>query len=499
MTIAAQTRPSPAGTPVRTIDQLTLGRAARNIRRHWIRDAVRVSVLVTSDILVFLFLREIIRGLRDSQWLGEGAASLVGALVPLGLLGGWRFVVALVGALLLAGAYGAGQYRRDTGRVLAGVALGAALVLYAPAWEQSLAHVVGLFAAVVLLLTPALSGARHVVDIGVRKVRSRVVPHRTLVVSHADVEVADLHAMFAPPSDLTLADTLELDPERRSGTDQELRRLGSRIDETGVDTVVMWGDLSEEEFSIVADAALAGGCRLLAGPRTMKVAGVEPKVAVVNGQMVVELTAPSLQGWQLVAKRAVDVVGSMAGLVMLSPFLLPVALLIKLDSKGPVLFGQWRVGAQARLFRCFKFRSMKQGAEALLSADPALHAKYVANHFKLPEHEDPRLTRMGRLLRKTSLDELPQLLNVLRGEMSLVGPRPVVPDELDHYGSGGAQLFVSLKPGMTGAWAVSGRSTVGYPDRARMELEYIRTWTLWTDVGILLRTLPAVLRGRGAH
>jgi lipopolysaccharide/colanic/teichoic acid biosynthesis glycosyltransferase len=296
-----------------------------------------------------------------------------------------------------------------------------------------------------------------------------------------------------------LADTLELDPGRHAGADHELHRLGARIDEAGVDTVVMWGDLSGSEFSIVADAALAGGCRLLAGPRTMKVAGVEPRVVLVNGQAVIELTAPSLQGWQLAAKRGVDLLGSILGLVLLSPVLLLIALLIRVDSRGPVLFGQLRVGANARMFRCFKFRSMKRDAEAVLRADPVLHAKYLANHFKLPEHEDPRLTPVGRFLRKTSLDELPQLFNVLRGDMSLVGPRPVVPEELDHYGSGGAQLFLSLKPGMTGAWAVSGRSAVGYPDRARMELEYIRTWTLWTDVGILLRTLPAVLRGRGAH
>jgi lipopolysaccharide/colanic/teichoic acid biosynthesis glycosyltransferase len=157
------------------------------------------------------------------------------------------------------------------------------------------------------------------------------------------------------------------------------------------------------------------------------------------------------------------------------------------------------VGAKGRLFRCFKFRSMKRDAEQILRADAALCQKYLTNHFKLPEHEDPRLTRVGRFLRKTSLDELPQLINVLLGQMSLVGPRPIVPAELDHYRHEAALVFMSLKPGITGAWAVSGRSEIGYPDRALLELEYIRRWSLLSDIAILVRTVPAVLRRRGAH
>jgi len=156
------------------------------------------------------------------------------------------------------------------------------------------------------------------------------------------------------------------------------------------------------------------------------------------------------------------------------------------------------MGARGRLFRCYKFRSMRADAEQVLRADPNLYAAYVSNHFKLPADQDPRLTRVGRWLRRTSLDELPQLFNVLEGQMSLVGPRPVVPEELDHYG-GRAPLLLSLKPGITGTWAVNGRSEVGYPVRADMELEYVRSWSLWLDIGIMLWTVPAVMRTRGAH
>jgi len=141
---------------------------------------------------------------------------------------------------------------------------------------------------------------------------------------------------------------------------------------------------------------------------------------------------------------------------------------------------------------------MHTDAEALLRADAGLYAEYVGNNYKLAEDRDPRLTRVGRFLRKTSLDELPQLINVFIGEMSLVGPRPIVPEELSQYGPG-APAFLSLKPGITGAWQVNGRSDVGYPDRVDIELEYVRKWSLGRDLWILLRTFPAVLNRRGAH
>ena len=130
--------------------------------------------------------------------------------------------------------------------------------------------------------------------------------------------------------------------------------------------------------------------------------------------------------------------------------------------------------------------------------DPVLYEKYLENNYKLPEGEDPRITRVGLLLRRTSLDELPQFWNVLRGDMSLIGPRPVVPDELNEYGDK-RRVLLSVKPGMSGAWAVRGRSRVGYPQRAAIELGYVQRWKLKADLSILWRTLPAVVTRRGAH
>jgi lipopolysaccharide/colanic/teichoic acid biosynthesis glycosyltransferase len=141
---------------------------------------------------------------------------------------------------------------------------------------------------------------------------------------------------------------------------------------------------------------------------------------------------------------------------------------------------------------------MRVDAEQVLRDDPVLYSQYVKNNYKLPEGEDPRITRMGLLLRKTSLDELPQFWNVLRGDMSLVGPRPVIPDELNEYGDK-RRVLLSVKPGMSGAWAISGRSRVGYPQRATIELGYVQRWRLKADLSILWRTLPAVVTRRGAH
>jgi lipopolysaccharide/colanic/teichoic acid biosynthesis glycosyltransferase len=203
-------------------------------------------------------------------------------------------------------------------------------------------------------------------------------------------------------------------------------------------------------------------------------------------------------GEQLVMKRAFDLAVAAGMLALLSVPMALIAAAVKLSSRGPVVFAQQRYGRSKHLFLLYKFRTMHVDAEAALHRDPALYAEYVQHNFKLPEARDPRLTPIGRWLRKTSLDELPQLWNVLRGDMSIVGPRPIVPAELGHYGAASA-LLLALKPGLTSIWVVDGRSGVGYPRRADLELMYVRHWSLLRDLWIILQTVPAVFRGRGAH
>ena len=194
------------------------------------------------------------------------------------------------------------------------------------------------------------------------------------------------------------------------------------------------------------------------------------------------------------ARHAADVVAAGLLLLFAAPLLAVCALAVLIESGRPVFFGHRRLGRDGRPFRCWKLRTMLPGAEELLERDAGLKSRYVQNGFKLRSGEDPRVTRVGRWLRRRHLDELPQLINVLGGSMSLVGPRPVVPAELTEYGPQGADLL-RVKPGITGAWTSLGRRRTDYPERARLELDYVRNRGIRADLTILLRSIPAVLQG----
>ena len=200
-----------------------------------------------------------------------------------------------------------------------------------------------------------------------------------------------------------------------------------------------------------------------------------------------------------VLKRAEDLIGCLLALPLLLVVMPLIALVVRIDSKGPVFFRQRRVGRDGEIFLMFKFRSMCADAEDRLRADPELYQEWLANDYKLPPERDPRMTKVGRFLRRSSLDELPQVLNVLVGDMSLVGPRPVVEPELDRLYGTSADVYCSVRPGLTGLWQVSGRSSVTGRARADLDVEYVRTWSPLRDAVIVLRTIPAVLRQRGAH
>jgi exopolysaccharide biosynthesis polyprenyl glycosylphosphotransferase len=200
--------------------------------------------------------------------------------------------------------------------------------------------------------------------------------------------------------------------------------------------------------------------------------------------------------WQLAVKRLGDLLGATLGLAVLGPLvMLPIAVVIKLSSPGPVLFSQRRSGLRGRQFTMYKFRSMVGNAETLRGPLEPLN-EVSGPVFKMKN--DPRVTRFGRFLRRASLDELPQLWSILKGEMSLVGPRPPIPSEVDRYDAWHRRRL-SMKPGLTCLWQVSGRSNVPFDEWMRLDLQYIDNWSLWLDLKILLRTIPAVLNGAGAR
>ena len=196
-----------------------------------------------------------------------------------------------------------------------------------------------------------------------------------------------------------------------------------------------------------------------------------------------------------VAKRAFDVLLTLGALVVLSPLILAVALAVKVTDGGPVFFSQLRVGRNGSQFRMLKFRSMAPDAEERL-ADYAHLNEAQGVLFKV--RQDPRVTRVGAFLRRYSLDELPQLLNVLKGEMSLVGPRPPLPAEVSRYENHTRRRLL-VRPGMTGLWQVSGRSELSWNDSVRLDLYYVDNWSMVTDLGIMAKTVRAVLAGRGAY
>ena len=199
------------------------------------------------------------------------------------------------------------------------------------------------------------------------------------------------------------------------------------------------------------------------------------------------------------AKRAMDIVIASAALLAAAPFFLVVSLMVRMEG-GPAFYAHPRVGRLGSIFGCLKFRSMvvdsQARLDALLAADPAARAEWDATR-KLKN--DPRITRIGRFLRATSLDELPQLINVLRGEMAIVGPRPVTPTELDQYYGAAAAHYLTVRPGITGLWQVSGRSDTSYDQRVALDVAYVSQPSLLADLRILIKTPVAVLSRRGAH
>ena len=166
---------------------------------------------------------------------------------------------------------------------------------------------------------------------------------------------------------------------------------------------------------------------------------------------------------------------------------------------GSIFFTQYRVGLKGKKFKIIKFRSMVENAEEVLTANKALYEKYINNSYKLPPNEDPRLTNIGDFIRKTSIDEIPQFINLMLGDMSLIGPRPILENELEEYSKEEQQVLLSVRPGITGMWQVSGRSEVYYPERCEMELYYPRNQSFLLDVKIFFLTIKKVLSGEGAH
>ena len=482
------------------LERLALTRRAPQImRRHLVRSAVRITVLMAGDAAALLLLRFVLRGVRDEAWLGSATAALIQSLVPQGALPLVQLLPAVLLGMIVLDTYGASDRRRDGGRILAGATLGLALPFWSYIWSHFTPLALPGFVVVATVISLTLITERHFIDSLVRKLWP-IGPGaaRALLVGRPEDTLRALeHPALSDAREFTLGGAFDPEEPPLKGGREGFSRICQTIKLYRADTLVMTGPLNDEAFAVIMEAAGAAGCQLYAITRSFALGGLEWQTVWRRGAPLVSLNRPTLRGRQLLLKRVLDIIVSSLGLILLSPAFVTIAAAVRLSSSGPIFFRQTRVGLGGREFRISKFRSMVHDAEALRGelAPKSLYAD--ARLFKVKD--DPRTTAVGSFLRRSSLDELPQLWNVFRGNMSLVGPRPPLPSEVDLYEDHHYTRF-DVKPGITGPWQVSGRNSItDFEEVIRLETGYIRGWTIWKDLGILLRTVPVVLFMRGAH
>jgi exopolysaccharide biosynthesis polyprenyl glycosylphosphotransferase len=483
-------------------------RAAKNFRRHLVRGVRRVGVLVLADLVAFQLMRTVFRAIRNHAAVGGDVASVLQNRLPSGYLGGWQFAAALILGMYVTGNYNHGDDRRDPRRLFAGCALAVALPLWMPLWNEGPGIVLLQYSLTVLLVWAGIVAERLMLD----KVVAVISPQgpraaRTVFVGNAsDCRAAARNPAIVESGEFRVKGFVDLHTPPASDAVGSIMEFPRILHETGAEVVVACGFLPDHQLQDVAESALSAGCQVLSIPRSISIAGLQPSVVWRQGHPLMELTAPSLKGQQLVLKRMVDLIGASLGLLLAAPVMLLTALLIKLDSKGPVFFRQERIGTGGRPFQVWKFRTMQSGASD--AAHRELVTRMLGGEESGTGHtgvdgkpvyklvNDSRVTRIGGFLRRTSIDEIPQLFNVLKGDMSLVGPRPPVPYEFEAYDHWQYDRL-QVRPGITGLWQVSGRNLLTYRQMCELDVEYVRDWSLYLDFKILFKTIPVVLFNSG--
>ena len=466
-------------------------------RRFW-RELTYGAMLVVADIVTVSAIFAILGRLPLDALLpglGEGGEGFVRGLIPQNPAALGRRVTSLLFCLFVTRCYAHTERSQHPARIAAALLLGLVLPRWAELWTSNLPARWMLIGLVVLVTWTVMVLQRRGFTAAFRSFDPRRLdPARTVVVGPAE-DVRRLtrersENAHQPPPTLVLSDTWP------HGTAESMRELYATLAESDADAIVVVGALSDAALQAVMIAASSAGATVYATRREAFRELDEPSFVLRRAEPLSLLSRPALVGSQLVVKRVVDVAGAIVVLVALSPLLLLVSLAVWATSRGPVLFRQLRVGLGGDPFVMFKFRTMVHDAELRQAALQQSNVYAADPLFKLAK--DPRTTSIGVFLRKSSLDELPQLLNVLRGEMSLVGPRPALPSEVLRYQQHHFVRF-EVRPGITGPWQVSGRNTIrSFEDVVRLESRYIRGWTVWRDFAILLRTVPTVMSMKGA-
>jgi Undecaprenyl-phosphate galactose phosphotransferase WbaP len=485
-------------TPTRHGQLNAAGAAAtKRWRTIWKRRLVTAS-LVSSDILLALLIWGV-ASLLQGVW-GRGALSeiTIASVVP--VIAVWVGLRALLGLYPGYGLDSVEQLRRHTYAVFATLAMLAILALGF--------HVGDLLSRLLLILVFLgllflIPFTQYLVKRGMKEVGLWGTPVVVLSYKETGTNIATLlEQKWALGYNPIAVFDYRLDATKSSEEVDHQQTLAGVVDlarERGVDTAIFAMPYTRrEQLAELVDMASGSFRNVLVIPNLSGITNSSVIARDLAGTFAVEIKHNLLDPWAQRTKRTLDLFGAMVGGLLISPLLIAIAVLVKLDSPGQAFYGHRRLGAKDRHFLCWKFRTMHIDAERLLDehlqSNPELQAEWEQNH-KL--RSDPRVTRVGRFLRRTSLDELPQLWNVVRGEMSLVGPRPIVDAEVPKY-ERAYELYARILPGMSGLWQVSGRSSTSYVERVAMDSYYVRNWSVWLDLVILVCTIKTVLLGRGA-
>jgi exopolysaccharide biosynthesis polyprenyl glycosylphosphotransferase len=413
------------------------------------------------------------------------------------------YIPAIAGIFLLSlnavSAYSPGDARRDRMRLLSGTLLGLSILTCLAVFPPNLPLSASFLGWLGLLSVLALSLGRKLVDQLVRQFYLHGIGlRRALLIGTLD-EVGAAIQQLRDDQNIDqylvghLTNGTETDPTAL-GALNELARV---VDEVDVQEVIVATALPPSTMREVAELCFERGIILFVFPSVLGTIDCKAEPVRVGRCSMMHLFPPRLQVPSLLLKRAFDVIVAALALLLLAPLVAVIAVAIRLDSPGPIFFRQERVGLGGRRFRIWKFRSMCADAETVRPKLAQMNAYGDPRLFKM--RNDPRVTSVGRVLRRTSLDELPQLFNVLCGDMSLVGPRPPLPSEVEGYEP---HHFVRLAvvPGITGPWQVNGRNLItDFEEVVRMERAYIHSWSLLLDLKILARTVPVVISGEGAY
>jgi exopolysaccharide biosynthesis polyprenyl glycosylphosphotransferase len=276
-----------------------------------------------------------------------------------------------------------------------------------------------------------------------------------------------------------------------------IHQLGQIIRQFGVEEIILaTSSMTRAEMvAIFKEYGVSSNVNVRLSSGLFEIITTGVQLSEIASVPLVRVNKVRLTGWDRIFKLVLDYSLTIPGIILFSPLMLLIAILIKLDSPGPVLHKRRVMGVNGTQFNAYKFRSMYANGNEILENYPELKRKLMEDHKLV---DDPRITRIGKLLRKTSLDELPQLFNVLKREMSLVGPRMITPAEMAKYDRWDLNLL-TVHPGITGLWQVSGRSDISYEERVLLDMHYIRNWSIWLDLQLVLMTIPAVIKGRGAY